>query len=141
MRIKGQCLVQDLDKRFWAKDIFHIFRNTVLHSSWKKHFGFQNLLGSDRNTLKPIRFNLISSNLWRCMESVFNMSKCGLTAIFAANAYTAADFCASVGINGILMQLNRIRGEHLREKIVSYSLIFFPVFSSKQNEDCRYSLN
>jgi len=59
------------------------------------------------------------------MESVFNMSKCGLTAIFAANAYTAADFCASVGTNGILMHLNRIRGEYLREKNTLILMIFF----------------
>lgn len=72
------------------------------------------------------------------MEAVFNMSKCGLTAIFAANAYTAADFCASVGINVFLMQLNKIRGEYLREKNGLIFMIFFLVFSSKQNEDCGY---
>lgn len=75
------------------------------------------------------------------MDSVFNMSKCSLTTIFSANAYTAAEFCASEGINGILKQLHRIRREYLREK---NSLIFmrvFPQFGSEQNEDCRYSQN
>lgn len=96
--------------------IFRISTSTVLHFSWKNHFGFQKPAGSDRNILKSVTFNLIASNLWWCMESSFNMSRCGLTTVFAANAYTAADFCASVGINGILMQLNRIRGQYLRER-------------------------
>lgn len=53
------------------------------------------------------------------------MSKCDLTAIFTAAAYTAADFHNSTGINGILIPLNRIGEQHLREKTASYSRRFF----------------
>lgn len=59
------------------------------------------------------------------MESVFNMPECDLTMIFAENAYTAANFCASVVVNRLLMQLNKIRGEYLRH---SHIWVFFPLF-------------
>lgn len=67
------------------------------------------------------------------------MSKYYLSIIFLVNACAAADFCASVGINGILMQLNRIRGEYLRENVLHSHFILFYFVPSKHY--CGYSQN
>lgn len=45
------------------RSIFHIFSNIVLRSSKKKNHKPTVKLENDRNTLKTVRFNLISSNL------------------------------------------------------------------------------